>query len=527
MPSKGPARTLAIAGVWIVVILAIVLTVKFIVFPSQKQAAIDETSASSRYKEEVRFGLDNFSSYATIRSEEMANDLGQSGIRLELVSDNADYTDRLKRIKNGDLDMAAFTLDALILATIELGEAPAVAVAMIDATVGADGIVAWESSVASLDDLNTADAKILGTPLSPSETVSRITKSHFLPNMPDNNWFIEANGAQDVFNRMRQYRGKRVAFALWEPWLSKAVADPGIHVLIDSGNMPDAIVDVIVVRRQFLISNPSATRAVVESYLRSAYSHQSDMPALLMADAKQHADEITLDQAKSIVKGILWKRTIENYAHFGLLPRHEAGGLTHIEDMIANITRVLVDTGAISADNIVYGRENTLYNDSILQAMRENNFHPGDRSTVVQNSGGRATLGDLATGARPDLGSVRGVEQLPPLSEEEWNSLIAVGSLKVEELDFRRGSSDLSGSSKRELRTLATTLENFPRYYLLVIGKSQGEDSESNRTFAQERAQSALNYLTDLGVNPNRLRAIGTVTSDSSSVQFVVGQRSY
>ena len=52
----------------------------------------------------------------------------------DLVDDGADYSQRIEALQSGEIQLAAFTIDALITASAELGELPATIVALIDET---------------------------------------------------------------------------------------------------------------------------------------------------------------------------------------------------------------------------------------------------------------------------------------------------------------------------------------------------------------------------------------------------------
>ena len=81
-----------------------------------------------------------------------------------------------------------------------------------------------------------------------------------------------------MYDQLRAGRAsERRAFVLWEPYVSKALKQPGVHVLLDSSKLQGYIVDVLVAERQFLKDHPDKVKAVVEAYLvRSYASSQKD-----------------------------------------------------------------------------------------------------------------------------------------------------------------------------------------------------------------------------------------------------------
>ena len=221
------------------------------------------------------------------------------------------------------------------------------------------------------------------------------------------------------------------------------------------------------------------------------------------------------DGSKAIVDGIQWKNTLENYAHFGLVKGAAAGDLLTMEDMIGNVTEILLKTQALDSDPL-NGNYTSLYYDKILLEMRADNFHPAN------------LIAGLGQGTK-DLQGVRTNIQLGKLSESQWSSLRAVGDLNVQSIGFRRGSSAISLSSEHELRRLKKMLDNFPSFYLRIVGQTRSEgDPEANRRLAETRAKSVGDFLRNDGVSASRIRTEAAPSASKSgaaqSVRFQVGQ---
>jgi len=505
-------RLLAAAILWIVILGGAAAALKLWVFPSQKNKLVTETGSSSQYSAEATGGHDLFPGYAPARSELMASNLKSAGIMLTWEDDEADYVKRITKLRDGDLDVAVFTIDALITASIELGEwpPPATIVAVIDQSKGADGIVAWKDRVGTINDLDHEDARIVATPNSPAEFSARVVVSQFnLPRLPSD-WMIEADGSKDVLKKLKGSKNKRHAFALWEPELSQALEIDGVHMLLDSSKLDGLIVDVLVANREYVANHPEHVRSIGEAYLRSAYSYgQSGMTELIAKDAG-----LNNGQAKKVADGIKWANTMENFAYFGLV----TGG-QHIEDIIINITNVLVATGALPESNPVRGTESQMYYDQMLASLQADSFHPARKVNLLGNMAGMA-----------GLDAIRTEEELPKLTDDQWNQLVGVGSIRVNKITFGRGSSKINISGQRELRDLADRLSSFPQYYLLIVGNSTAKgDPQANLELAQQRSEAVGKYLTTLGVGENRLKAKAAppTKKTTSSVSFVVGQRPY
>jgi outer membrane protein OmpA-like peptidoglycan-associated protein len=373
--------------------------------------------------------------------------------------------------------------------------------------------------------LNDPSAKIVLTPNSPSEFLARVVLAHFsLPRL-QGNWMESAAGAGDVYRQFRSAKPtEKKAYVLWEPYVSRALQQPGARVLLDSAKLKGYVVDVLVAQREFLRDKPDLVRAVIEAYARAAYRYGTEpegMARLVVADARQTgAESLDAAQAKRIVEGIQWKNTLENYAHFGLVTGVEQGGLPTLEDMIDNIMDVLLKTKAIASDPLG-GKHTTLFYDRVLSELHAGRFHPGQGLNVLPG-----------VAATSSVDSVRQEKELPALTAEEWKALRPVGELRLAPISFGRGSASLSLDGERELQDLARRVRTFPRFYLRVVGHARAEgDPEANRVLAQSRAEAAANYLINQGVSAQRLRTetapAAVAGGEAQAVSFAAGQRAY
>ncbi len=470
-------------------------------------------------KQRVKLALDSFSGYAVLRTQALARDLRSRGIAVELVDDGADYPARLKSLTSGETPLAVFTIDALIKTCAEQGSIPAKIVAIIDETTGADAMIAHGAGLPDLAALNQSSTRFVLTRDSPSETLARVVMAGFnLPNVPREPW-VAANGAEDVYRRFLQAdRQLPQAFVLWEPYVSRALAEvPGAVRLLDSSRFTGYIVDVLVVQEDFLLNHREVVSDIVAAYFRVAHSFWRDKHGaanLVRADA-QGSEPLSEAQSQQLVRGIWWKNTVENYAHFGLPVAGNAQSLLSLATMIRNITTVLLETGSITQDPAA-SDPGRLYHDGILRALQQANFHP--------NLSGPGE-------------SLRAKAAPVPLSEDEWQRLQPIGELKVDRIVFRPGGHQLLASSEHALRRLAETLRAWPQAYLVVQGNARGNPGDSTEIktataeLAQRRAQQALEFLVAAGVETDRLRAATAqqpaAGGEAQSVTFTLGQRPY
>ncbi len=466
--SKG--KLLAVTIIWLLIAGAGAVAWRSVVEAAyrgsrsaERDEIIAETSGDSRYRHTVSFAVDEFSGYAVLRSPEFQQLLGSRGIRLNLIDDKADYNQRFRRLQNGDVDMAAFTIDALLKTSANANDLPAVIVGIIDETRGADAMVASKKRFPNVDALNTPETRFVLTADSPSETLARVVMTHFSLNQLAAQPFITTAGPQQTLERYRESPpNSHEVYVLWEPFVSEILENDAMHVVVDSSRFRGYIVDVIVVGRDYLLKNERVVRDVMASYFTAAYKYRQQMIELIEDDAQRQQSPLTKAQAEKLVAGIRWKNTQENFAHFGIL---RDSGLQYIEDMIANITNVLIQTAAIERDP-TGGEPTKLFNQRVLVELRDSSFHPGLAAETIQQD----------------------QIELPVLNEGEWGQLREVGELKVPRLVFAHGTARLTNSSLATLDELVQTLNTWPQYYVLVRGNaSQRGDLAANQRLAEQR----------------------------------------
>ena len=161
------------------------------------------------------------------------------------------------------------------------------------------------------------------TPDSPSEFLARVILAHFsLPNISED-WLTPQDGSKQVLSTLKRSKPTdKKAFVLWQPHIAKALKEPGYKVLLDSSQLKGYIVDVLVAERSFLKDNPALIQTFTEAYFRALYYYQNEtngIQNLITQDASQlDSEKLDSQLANAVAKGIQWKNTVDNYAHFGL-----------------------------------------------------------------------------------------------------------------------------------------------------------------------------------------------------------------
>ncbi len=423
----------------------------------EAKEVVDQTSGTSAYKHTVRLGLDGFSGYAILRSPDFTQQLREQGIKLEIADDGADYAARLGGLSDGRMQLAAFPIDALLATSANRKSLPATIVALIDETRGADALLAYKERFPNIDSLNNVSTRFVLVGNSPSETLFRVLLHDFRLDKVSNNSLSLVPTAKDLLDRYRKAQpGGNEVFITWEPFVSQLKANDSMSVLLDSSRQSGYIVDALVVNRDYFIKNEEVVRSFLEAYFRSVYNYnsQSKLLELVRADAIATGTPVTDAQAEELVKGIHWKNTQENLAHFGLVP----SGSSLIEDMIDRIKRVLLDTKGIPNDP-TEGDSKRLFTERPLREMLDKGYHAG------------VSAEEIRSGA-----------MLKELSDQQWQQLASVGTLSSPPLIFARSRSTLTEASQATLDELVQKLESWPAYYVKVIGNAGTiGDAEANK----------------------------------------------
>jgi flagellar motor protein MotB len=505
-------RIVYAAVTWIVILVLCVVSYKYWWAPkkekevaeqvvAEKKETLEKTSAVSRYQHVIKFSADSFSGYAPLRSEFFKNECAKYTIRMD-ITDEPNYKNRLKDLADGKIDMAVFTIDALIKCSAEYGDLPATIVSVIDESVGADSIIGAGKTFPNIDSINDPEVKIVCIADSPSETMARVVMAHFNLDKINESSFEFKNSAEEVYEAYKNSKPTdKKLFSIWEPYASKMLDNPDYHSLINSSKFRGYVVDVIVARRDFLLKNEPLVEQVVKSYLSTVFNNRTKMTEMIVDDAVLVGDPLKEDQAKKLVSTVWWKNTQETFGHFGFITN---GNLQHIEEICRNITSVLVKTGAIPADP-TNGKPNLWYYDGIIKKLFDSSWHPGFGSEDIRQQ-----------------------QNLAALSEEEWTSLKSVGTLSVPRLVFARGTAKLTEASETTLQELSEQLKSFPQYYLTVQGNAASDGNlEANLKLATDRANVSSQWLIDHGVDKNRIRAESAKPNGSTTVLFILSEQPY
>ena len=227
----------------------------------------------------------------------LAQDKGfchQEGIELLFVNEELDSA-REEAFMEGMLDCEAATLDLLVSKAIH--GTRVVMVMELDHSCGSDGIVAAEN-IKILEDL--ADKKVAMTRNDVGEYFisylmrqkgMSLTNFTIVPTMPDK-------------AAMAFLESKADACATWEPYVSEALRRPGAHLLASTREHPDAIIDVMNVRKDLVDNEPELVKKIMRAWFKALdyFKNNPEEAAAIIAPRFK----ITARQYLEQVEGLKW-----------------------------------------------------------------------------------------------------------------------------------------------------------------------------------------------------------------------------
>jgi outer membrane protein OmpA-like peptidoglycan-associated protein len=448
-----------------------------------------ETSDAADIRATLRIGVDNWIGYFPLCSRDMNNRMRQAGYRIQCEDDQADYPGRFARLGKKELELAVTTVDAYVLNGPK-EDFPGVIIGVIDESKGGDALVARADRIPNLNALRQLGNKhIAFTPSSPSEHLLKSISSHFdlgLFNGQNRAWALPSDGAADALKKL--LKGKADAAVVWEPEVSRALAEPGIIKLIGTEDTDKLIVDVLLIQRHYARNNPEIPSLLLKNWF-ATLRHYHEHPQQLREEIQDQTD-LSPEQINAMLKGVHWATLTDNGLHwFG----RGASGLDE-EGLIAAINstvEILRSNGDFDASPLPNGDPYRLMNSNPIKGLHQ---QQGGTTTANTNNSGD-TLSRAFT----------------PLSDKQWQDLQEVGNLKVAPVSFRRSAAILDHNGKLSLDQLAEKLRHYPNFRLLIKGHTGLKgDPQANLDLSADRAAAVARYLqVTYSLDANRIRALG------------------
>jgi ABC-type nitrate/sulfonate/bicarbonate transport system substrate-binding protein len=464
--------------------------------PKLRSMAREETSDSGRMKGKIRIALDNWVGYVVLRSPELRNRMRNAGLALEVEDDRADYDARMRRLKEHEIDLAAATVDSYVLNGARY-DYPGTIIGVIDESKGGDAILAREETITSLNALRgRTDVTVAYTPDSPSRHLAQAAAYHF--NVPelvpsDPSRMLSTRGSEEALTKL--LAGKTDVAVMWEPDVSRALAEPGIVKLLGTDDTEKLIVDVLVADRKFVRERPEAVSRFLAEYFRVLKMYR-DKPSLLTARVAEETD-LPDTTVQTMLKGVQWVNLTENCEKWLGIAAPGSYAQDGLVETIEATVEILKNAGDFTTNPL----PNRDPFQIILSSFLETLYVRGMSGFTKPGGGGPG-------GVRP-AGSIDA--PFVPLDGEAWAALREVGRLKVEPIIFQRGAAELDIFAKQVIDRAVELLKHYPNFRVEIRGHTGTiGDAEENRRLSQDRADAVARYLeVTYDIDPDRIRAIG------------------
>ncbi len=468
--------------------------------PALEQRVKVQTSDAARSKGTVQIGVDNFIGYWQLCSSYQKTLMRNEGYDLKCVDDEAAYEERFKKLKKGEIQFAVATIDSYELNALS-SQYPGLMVTVIDRSNGADGAVACTDRVKNIDGLKRGGLKVAFAPGTPSEHLIKVVATHFdIPEWRavDKSWRIETKSSAEAAKKC--LAGEADVAVMWEPDITKTLKrNPKASKLLGTDFSPNTIIDVLIVRREFARDNPGVVSLLLKNYFKTLY-HYKQNPDTAIAHALEYVNaaataetRLTVDDAKSAMKGVAWVNLAENATlWFGVAePEPGTPAKFGLIDSIESTTRILTDSGDFTASR-----------------------RPPDdvRLMVASNFVKELYETGLASGEKVDTKGADSLSrEFSELTEVQWAALKEIGTLRVRPVNFPSGTDVMSVEARENVDRIAEAIKSYPQARIVIEGHTSTRgDPNENLALSQDRAEAVARYLqVTFQVSPSRIRAVG------------------
>ena len=286
--------------------------------------------------------------------------------------------------------------------------------------------------------------------------------------------------------------GKADLAVLWEPDVSRALAQPGVVKILGTEDTRRLIVDILIVNRKFSTDQPQLVSLLLNNYFHVLKNYRDDAE-LLKTQIKAETG-LSDEAVATMLKGVSWVnfgRNCENWFDVAAPGTFAEEGLV---DTIYSASSILVNAGDFKSTPIPDNDPYRLINSSFLEELYAKGFS------------GFVSASDASSGAAGSLET-----RFPYLDEAGWSSLKEVGALKIEPIIFQSGTGDLDLLAKQVIDQAVAKLQHYPNFRVIIKGHTGTRgDPDQNKSLSADRAEAVAKYLEiTYNVDPNRLHAVG------------------
>lgn len=477
-----------VGAVMILITLVVFGLLIRLVLPAMQTHQKKQMSDARGTKGTINVALDSWIGYFPIRSPEMQRQFRASGWRVNVIDDAADYRSRMEKLQKGEIQFAVATIDSNIINAAPLNF-PGVIIAVIDESNGGDAILARQDVIKTLDDIKGKDVSVAYTQSSPSHHLLKVVSQHFnTPELlPIGAKSIQVQGSGEAYKKL--ISGSADVAVLWEPDVSRALSQQGIVKIIGTDEMSGAIVDILTVGTEFARSNADAVQMFLKSYFTTLKFYR-DHPEKLKEDIIRETNSPP-DAVESMLKGVRWVTLTENCEEwFGIAAPGKISNEKIIDSIHATVG-ILQQNNDFKKDPLPDGDPYRITYKTFLENLYVND--------LVDLGSGDAVVGDSLS------------LKFTTLSEQRWDKLQEVGTLKIKPITFQSGTAQLSIEGKQALDELVEHLRHYPSFRIDVRGHTSDlGDSDANRELSRQRAEAVARYIrVTYNTDENRIRIRG------------------
>ncbi|MBU1191668.1 MAG: OmpA family protein [Gammaproteobacteria bacterium] len=455
----------------------------------QQKASSDAAGARGT----LTIGVDNWIGYFPLCGKEMRKRMHDAGYLLKCIDDGADYPGRMKKLRSGELDLAVATVDSFLLNGAK-ENFPGTVIMVIDESKGGDAIVARAARIASIDDLkNKPSYKIALTPDSPSEHLLKAVSVHFdVPQLRSQQtaWRQDVGGSSEALAQLTT--GNVDVAVLWEPDVTKALANKEFVKILGTDNTEKLIVDVLLASHDTNQRKADTIAILLANYFRVLKFYRDNEGNLV--DEIRAGVKLSEPQITAMLRGVKWVNLAENARFWFGIGTGMSLASEGLVDTLESAAQILVDAGDFSSSPIPNRDPYRLQHSRFIESL----YTQGDAG-LFGNMASTETVGSTDSNTLKDL----------PASV--WNKLIEVGTLRIRPINFQSGTAELSQEGKLELDAAAENLKHYPNFRVVVKGHTglRG-DPAANTTLSAQRAASVRKYLmVTHQIAAERLHAVG------------------
>ena len=462
-------------------------------FKMVDDASITASTDSANVDHTINIGVDNWAGYFILCSPETRKRALDKRVLIRCIDDKANFAVRMENLRTGKLQMAAITVDSYVKNGKKV-DYPGSIIFVIDESQGGDAIIVNRSIANNIDDLkNKKGLKIAYTPDSPSQMLVTALIQHFgVPiNRIENFTVVPANGSSDALKKLLS--GEVHVAVLWEPDVSKALANANYVKLLGTEDTKNLIVDVLVGNHHFVNGNPEVIQILQTAYftaLEYYKTHTDEFAEALMAYSG-----VQRNQVDKLKDGINWIDLAHNGTDWLGVQHSKGKGRRQLYDTIVNTTRILMASGDL--------KSNPLPGQDPFRIINSTPF------TQIFKAGMAGTLG-MPFALPAVIADVSLSRKFKKLSPGRWARLSTIGSLRLVPITFRRGTSELYPLKQDSFTKLVESLQMYPHYRIRIIGHTGRGDKIANANLSKKRSRIVAKYLMDnYGIDKNRISDIG------------------